>query len=575
MRERTSIRLPLVGAAVVAVALAGCAATAPRPVARWNGAERPAARRAAERAARPEMIAQSASVAKTGVIQAGFEREGAASGAGPPAEGSTPSQSSTAPPAGVEAAASDVAITPPADRPADASPQPLPADSLSPYAPRPHTIDLPTVLMLVNGQNPQVLYARERIQEAFAQLERAQVLWLPSIRAGITYDKHEGPAQQIDGNMINTSRTALFTGFGGVLPGAATPAIPGLYANFEIVDAIFQPRIAQRTAASRESAASAVTNDTLLDAALNYLELLRAEQDLAIAREARDHTQRLADLTGDFAQTGQGTNADYDRALAELAVRANDVERGEEAIRVSAARLARRLSLDPLLGFVPREPIVVPIELVAAETPAAELVARGLVCRPEVAESRHLIGEAVERLRREQYAPLIPSVLLGIGYGGFGGAEGRNVSDFSASFDSVVGALWNVRNLGFGERAARHEARSRVQQAQWNEVAALDRVASEVVEAHVQVVARRRQFAVAEDGVRTAQSSYERNLERIRHVQGLPIEVLQSIQALAQARREYLRVVISYNEAQFRLLRALGWPEESAEPELADGGAGG
>ncbi len=33
-------------------------------------------------------------------------------------------------------------------------------------------------------------------------------------------------------------------------------------------------------------------------------------------------------------------------------------------------------------------------------------------------------------------------------------------------------------------------------------------------------------------------------------------------QALTQARREYLRSLIAYNEAQFRLQRALGWPVE-------------
>ena len=78
----------------------------------------------------------------------------------------------------------------------------------------------------------------------------------------------------------------------------------------------------------------------------------------------------------------------------------------------------------------------------------------------------------------------------------------------------------------------------------------------------------RRQLATAQEGIRAAERSYERNLERIQHVQGLPLEALQSIQALAQARREYLRVVVGYDEAQFRLQRALGWPVDP----VADGG---
>jgi outer membrane protein TolC len=45
----------------------------------------------------------------------------------------------------------------------------------------------------------------------------------------------------------------------------------------------------------------------------------------------------------------------------------------------------------------------------------------------------------------------------------------------------------------------------------------------------------------------------------------LPIEALQSAQALLQARREYLRSVTDYNAAQFTLQRALGWPVGGSE----------
>src|SRR5258705_171506 len=110
------------------------------------------------------------------------------------------------------------------------------------------------------------------------------------------------------------------------------------------------------------------------------------------------------------------------------------------------------------------------------------------------------------------------------------------------------------------ERAARDNARAQIEQARMREVEALDLVAREVVEAHIQTIARQRQISVAEQGIAAAQQSYERNLERIRNTQGLPIEVLQSIQALDAARREYLRAVVDYNTAQFRLHRALGWP---------------
>src|SRR5208283_1145901 len=92
------------------------------------------------------------------------------------------------------------------------------------------------------------------------------------------------------------------------------------------------------------------------------------------------------------------------------------------------------------------------------------------------------------------------------------------------------------------------------------QVRVTDQVAREIVEAHARAVSLRGQIGVAEAGIRVAGDSYRRNVERIRGGQGLPLEVLQSIQALDQSRREYLRAVGDYDEWQFRLYRALGCP---------------
>ena len=102
-------------------------------------------------------------------------------------------------------------------------------------------------------------------------------------------------------------------------------------------------------------------------------------------------------------------------------------------------------------------------------------------------------------------------------------------------------------------------------------MAALDRVAREIVEAHTQATIRAKQIPIAERGIQQALASYERNLERIQNAQGLPLEVLQSIQALAAARREYLRVVTDHNAVQFQLLRAIGgMPHEALTRDSAE-----
>jgi outer membrane protein TolC len=197
--------------------------------------------------------------------------------------------------------------------------------------------------------------------------------------------------------------------------------------------------------------------------------------------------------------------------------------------------------------------------MIAEDASTQELVAIGLSCRPELAESRWLVQEAVDRLNRERHAPLLPSVLLGASYGGFGGGLGSDIENFGDRFDIDAAAFWEIRNLGHGEAGARNAARARVDQARYRQIQLMDQVAGEVAEVHTQVLARKRQLETAEQGVRSATASYQRNLARIRDAQGLPLEVLQSLQALDQSRRQYLRVIAGYNEAQFRLQRALGW----------------
>lgn len=421
-------------------------------------------------------------------------------------------------------------------------------------------IDFATALSLTAGQNPQVAFAQAQIREAFAQVKRAEVLWLPSIRLGANYNKHEGTIQDVEGNIFDTSRGAVYGGLGARGIGAGSPSVPGVVVDVHVADAVFQPRIAGAAAHAQQHTAAATLNDELLESALAYLNLLDALQQQEIARETVENTTVLTDLTDAFARSGQGTEADADRAAAAAASQRGQQLRAEEAFRVASARLAQQLRMDPTLSLIPTEPTVAPIALVPPDAPVQELVAVALETRHELTASKLLVSEACQRLRREKYAPLLPSVLLWANYGGMAGGLGSTIAEPGDRFDFDAVAYWEVRNLGFGESAARSLARSRVDQARLRQVQVMDTVAREVAEAHAQVESRRRQIEVAREAIAAAQGSHRRNLERIREGQGLPIEVLQSIQALDQSRREYLRAVVSFNEAQFRLHRALGWP---------------
>ena len=421
-------------------------------------------------------------------------------------------------------------------------------------------LDLSTALAMASGQNPRVAFAAARYREAYADLEAARALWLPSIRAGASYNKHDGRLQAASGSILEVSRGSFQTGLGVRTVGAGAAATPGIVAEFHLSDAIYQPRIANRVAAARRAESTAITNDLLLDTALAYLDLLEAAQEETIAEETLENAQRLADLTRKYSESGQGSQADADRAQTELSIRENRVVAAGENIAVASARLNELLHMDPATTLLPQEPTVVPIDLASADTPIGELLATGMSQRPELEEAGHLVGEAVHRYRREKYAMLLPSAFLAASYGSFGGGNGATLASFDDRVDFDAAAFWEIRNLGFGEAAARDRAMGQYQQVRAQRLRLMDRVAREIVEARAQVESRQRQIATAEQGIESASNSYERNVERIRSGEGLPLEVLQSIHALDQARREYLRTVVDYNESQFRLHRALGWP---------------
>lgn len=441
------------------------------------------------------------------------------------------------------------AIAPPGSEPSPAG-EPLYVES----------IDLATALAAIDASHPAVGIARWRTEEAFAQLAAARTLWLPTLQAGANYHRLDGNLQASDGTILDVNRSGLQAGLGAGAVGAGQTVRPGLVAEFHVADALFQPRIVERRAWARGHAATAVLHDQLLAAGLAHQQLLWAHQRLALLEDHSDRIGKLAELTADFAAAGEGLQSDADRLATERQLAEADVRLGEEQVTTSSARLVEALSAPPGMLFICAEPVAMPIELLPVDSSLNWLVSTGLSNRPELKEAQCLVAEAVARLRRERTAPLVPSVLLGMNYGGFGGGLGDTVAQFHDRAEFNALAVWQIRNLGFGESAVRGERGAAIQQAMFDRVRVMDRVAREIVEAQGQAVARSARVEATKSAIETAANSYDRNLARIRQGQGLPIEALQSAQALFTARQAYLQAVVDYNEAQLRLYRALGWP---------------
>ena len=260
------------------------------------------------------------------------------------------------------------------------------------------------------------------------------------------------------------------------------------------------------------------------------------------------------------------------RQQAELLAR----ERG----KVAGAELLRILRLDPSAQVEPMEPPHLRVELMALDKPVDDLIPMALTYRPELAAQQAQVQATLALLKQERLRPLIPSILLrgystpvtGTLAGGlFVGGTNEHIGDPGWRGDMDLQVLWQLDNLGFGNRARVHQRQAENRQAVVELFRIQDRVAAEVAQAYAQAQLAGRRVVLAEKEVRWAADSAGKNLIALGQTKGVgnlvvtlvrPQEAVAAVQALGQAYLDYYGAVADANRAQFRLYRALGQPAQ-------------
>jgi outer membrane protein TolC len=476
---------------------------------------------------------------------------------------------------------------------AGAAPQPTHAQELRPFAPtcpgtapftsppvtlpppavgqhrRPLPINLATALKLTHARAWDILIAAQRVQVAAAQFQNREVLWLPTLWNGVDWVHHDGGNQNVTTGAINdVSRSSFMVG--------TAP-----YAVFAVTEAIFEPLAQQQVLRARQADAQTAVNDTTLSAALTYFDVEEARGDLAgaadVVRRARELLRSIRTLAPDFVP-----NVEVARAESQVARLEQSERSARERWQVASAELVRILRMDPAAVVEPLEPPHLQVTLVSPQTPVDELLPVALTYRPELAAYQALIKAAIQRWREEQFRPLLPTILArGIGtqtpypmaFGSFGGGQGDTLGHFGIRDDFDLQALWELRNLGFGNQALIRERKADRDVVEMQLHRTQDFVAREVAQAVAQVQSAADRVEEAERGLKASVSSANDNLKGVGqykrvggNIVGLvirPQEAVAAVQDLIQAYYSYYGAVADYNRAQFRLYRALGNPAQA------------
>jgi outer membrane protein TolC len=431
---------------------------------------------------------------------------------------------------------------------------------------KPLPINLATALRLAGARPIVIAAADASVQLATAEYQRARVAWLPSFNVGAGYYRHDGSTQGQSGTFYINTKDQFFAG-------------AGLTARVAAADALFAPLAARQVLRARVIDVQTARNDALLATAEAYFNMQQARGRLAGTQDVLDKGLEMARQIN-FERVAASRQADLHRARALRASFEDMFAGAREQWQLASADLTQVLRLDPTATVIPLEPPSLRVTLFAPEEPVDNLIPIGLTNRPELASQQALVQAALIRIRQERMRPLVPSLILQGGPGpaapggylmaGVFGSGAHGMGNPWVGRDDVsLGLVWEMQNLGMGNRALVRERQAERQQLLVELFRIQDLVAAEIARAHTQLASAAVRLAVDERGVQEARAAYEGSVQNLGKIEPLgqaqvvvrrAFEVIDALRALSTHYDLYFTSVGDYNRAQFRLYRALGYP---------------
>jgi outer membrane protein len=305
--------------------------------------------------------------------------------------------------------------------------------------------------------------------------------------------------------------------------------------------------------ASKETL-NATRNDVKLAVRRSYLAVLRAEDQVEVAKAAvQDAEERLKNAK---AEVEQGTKAKVDviRIEAQLAQAQSDLLTAQNQVTIS------KQSLNNSMG----RPIETDFEVVHLEgippTPASDVAtldktAQGT--RPEV-KALSLTREALAYVRRAAERGTQPTLNLAVNY-----VKSIDAQGFSARDQSTTGVAsfnWPIFDSGV-TRAQVKEARQDEEQAKIQLEQIQLGISLEVRQALTNMVDAAARLEVAKRQVAAAEENYRIAKVRLAAGEGITLEITDALSQLTQARSGLVAARYDYWTAYSELQRAVGSDE--------------
>jgi hypothetical protein len=471
-------------------------------------------------------------------------------------------------------------------------------------------INLATALRLADARPLVVVAAQAGAWMSEADLQKAKVLWVPSLNFGTDYIRHDGYGPDFNrginvptgenalgqnspgsfGKPLNNNINLFFAGGGMTFtpstpnyfyqPTPAGPLLPSPQMQ-ALTDMIFEPLRARQSLNAARWDIQGAKNDALLMTAQAYFNVHKYRGQYAVAIDAVQRGRKLvadiAALTKDLVSA-----VEIDRARNLLADLEQNAVTARQNWRIASASLTQVLRLDPRAVVEPLESDHLQITLIDPSRSLDDLIPIGLTNRPELAKNQAVVQATLVAIRKEKLRPLLPSVLFN-GFEtpyelyqvtGYGEGSGGKLNLWNVRDDITPQVLWTPENMGLGNLADIKEMRGLSSAAIVELFKIQDSVAADVTRAQADVQSAAARVVQSEREVRGALVNYNGNVEGLRQTRRFgnvlyqifrPQEVVFALQLLMTAYDNYIGTVAEYNTAQFELFHALGYPARDIE----------
>ncbi len=409
-----------------------------------------------------------------------------------------------------------------------------------------YLIDLPTVLRLAGAQNLDIKLAREKLAEAQADNESALFRFFPWLAPGVNYHRRDGQTQSVPSGIISDAE------FQSYAPGGA------LVSQLDLGDAIYQKLAAKQLENAAGHALEAQRQDSIAAAAQGYFDLAFAQAAVGVSEEAlRISTNYEAQLQN-AVEAGIAFKGDWLRVSVAADRNRLALRQAVEQERVTAARLAQTLHLDPAVELSARDTDLAPLALVDTNATLNFLVQQAISLRPELKQGQALIAAGRENKNGAVYGPLIPTLNAQAYAGGLGGGPNSDWGSFGGQQDYFVGVGWRIGPGGLFDFGRQRAAKARLDSTRLATEKVHDEVVRQVVEAFTRRQSQAEQINLARRGLTAAEEGLRLTGQRQEFGVGVVLENIQAEQDLTRARTDYLHAIAEFDKAQYELSRAVG-----------------